>query len=298
MNKFNTSLIAVVITAGLALQMAAQAAVNTDKVFGDVYQPVAKVGDSQAQVVFYRAQQSGAPDATQVYVDGEFQSALLEGMYTTFCVAPGEHGLGAFRHDAPLYEGKTQQIEQVQFDSGKTYFVRVDNSVNGRAEQVTPQIAAQELKGLRAQKHTLNRASAVEACRYTGEQYVEYALSGDVLFNFGKSSRRDISASGRKAISDLIRQLHQENVHLNRIEIIGHTDPIGKAEANLRLGQQRANTVRTMLIDGGLLSGNLSASSAGSEEPVINECYGSRAEQIHCYAPNRRVVVRVHTSQE
>ncbi|MRT26786.1 OmpA family protein [Enterobacteriaceae bacterium RIT697] len=293
MTKFNASLIAVMVAGGL-FTVAAQAAVNNEKVFGAAYQPVASVPASQAQIVYYRTAQVAGSDATHIYVDGEYQSALLPGMFTTFCVSPGSHSLGGFMKDEPSYKGKEMQPYRDTFAGGKTYYVKVDPDALGRPLQVNLQQAQRELKILKAQAHTLSRASAVENCRYTAQPTMDYALSSDVLFNFGKAGRNDISNQGRQAISELIGKLNKDGVQLNRIQVIGHTDPIGKAATNLRLGQQRANTVRMLLIEGGLPARNLSASSAGSNETVV-QCSGSRAEQISCNAPNRRVVVRVQT---
>lgn len=293
MTKFNASLIAVMVAGGL-FTVAAQAAVDNEKVYGAAYQPVASVPASQAQIVYYRTSQVAGSDATHIYVDGEYQSALLPGMFTTFCVAPGNHSLGGFMKDEPYYRGKQAQQYRDTFAGGKTYYVKVDSDSLGRPLQVNLQQAQRELKDLKAQAHTLSRASAVENCRYTAQQTMDYTLSSDVLFNFGKAGRNDISGQGRQAISELIGKLNKDGVQLNRIQVIGHTDPIGKAATNLRLGQQRANTVRTLLIEGGLPARNLSASSAGSNETVV-QCSGSRAEQISCNAPNRRVVVRVQT---
>ncbi|WP_210081966.1 OmpA family protein [Pantoea endophytica] len=293
MKKLNSSLIAMVVAGGL-FSLASHAAVES-KVFGQTYQPVASVAASQAQIVYYRTAQVSGPDAAHVYVDGEYQSALLTGMYSTFCVPAGSHSLGAFLKDAPYYKGKEAQPHRDNFEGGKTYFVKVDSNSQGRPQLVNAQQANVELRGLRAQAHTLDRASAVEQCRYTASKTMDYTLSSDVLFAFGKSSRNDITGKGRDAVNELIGKLHRDGVQLNRIQVIGHTDPIGKAATNLRLGQQRANTVRTMLIQGGLPARNLNASSAGSDELVVGDCTGTRAEQIQCNAPNRRVVVRVQT---
>lgn len=292
MKKFNTSLIAAMVTGGL-LSVSAQAAVNFEKVFGAVWQPVASVAPSQAQVIYYRDKSAVGKEGAHVYVDGEYQSSLLPGMFSTFCVPAGSHSLGAFINDAPLYKSKEAQPYRDTFQGGKTYYVKYDADANGRPLLVNPQQAERELKGLKAQAHTLNRAASVEQCRYTGAPHIDYTLSSDVLFAFGKSGRNDITGQGRHAINELISKLRQDGVEQNRIQIIGHTDPIGTAATNMQLGQQRANTVRYLMMSGGLPGRNISVSSAGSSEPLVASCSGSRAEKIECYAPNRRVVVRV-----
>jgi len=292
MKKFNASLIAAMVAGGL-FSVSAQSAINVEKVFGAVWQPVASVTPSQAQVIYYRDKAAAGKEGAHVYVDGEYQSSLLPGMFSTFCVPAGSHSMGAFVNDAPLYKGKEAQQYRDSFQGGKTYYVKYDADSNGRPLLINPQQAERELKGLRAQAHTLNRAASVEQCRYIGASHADYTLSSDVLFAFGKSGRNDITGEGRESINELIGKLRQDGVDQNRIQIIGHTDPIGKSAINMRLGQQRANTVRYLMMSGGLPAHNISVSSAGSSEPLVASCDGSRAEQIECYAPNRRVVVRV-----
>lgn len=52
------------------------------------------------------------------------------------------------------------------------------------------------------------------------------------------------------------------------IEIQGHTDSIGEAEANLRLSERRANTVRMYLIEQGINPNRLHAVGYGESRPI------------------------------
>lgn len=267
----------------------------------DIYTPVSEVSSHQAQVVFYRTANMGAqPGAAHVYVDREFHNGLLPASYTAFCISPGQHTVGAYLNDAPRYEGKNNTLFSTNFEGGETYFLRAAEGGNGAPQSVARTEAERELAGSRRQVHVLSRASSVQACDYQGSMpqaapHKEYTLSGDVLFKFGKSGYDDISSGGRQAIQDLISQLRNEHVNLSHIEVVGHTDPIGSAFYNQDLGLKRAQTVRRLLIDGGLPSASIGASSAGANEPLSNGCEGSRAEKIACYAQDRRVVVRVDT---
>ncbi|MGF6401543.1 OOP family OmpA-OmpF porin [Pseudomonas frederiksbergensis] len=274
----------------------------SSKVFGAQYSPVAPVADRQVQVVYYRASGMGTQQgAAHVYVDREFHAGLLPGGYTAFCVAPGNHSLGAYVKDAPQYKGKSTDVFSANLDGGKTYFLRVNEDGYGAPQAITRADAERELSGMRMQVQALSRASTVQACGYlpmvAQPQYKDYALAGDVLFAFGKSGYQDITFQGREAIRQLVTQLKQENANLDRVEVVGHTDPIGSQASNHLLGLKRAQTVRRMLLEGGLPASAVSASSAGSDQPVTNGCYGSRSEQIACYAEDRRVVVRVDTQR-
>ena len=252
------------------------------QVFGAGYSQVAPVVNGQAQVVYYRPGMAGqARGAAHVYVDRQFHASLLPGGYSAFCVAPGEHALGAYVNDAPAYKGKSAEVYSANLEGGKTYFLQVREDGNGMPLAVERSQAERELAGLRTQTHTLSRAAAVQPCAHQPQaRYKDYTLAGDVLFAFGKSGYGDISPAGRVAITRLIDQLQSENAWLERVVVVGHTDPIGSQAANQALGQKRADTVRQMLVAGGISAAAVTAQSAGSSEPISQGCSnGSKAER-------------------
>ena len=302
MFKHTTLFHAALLSAVLYNMPAAMAQGTSPKAFGSAYTPVATVSAEQAQVVYYRLPAANAQaGAANVYVDREFQSALLPGGYTAFCVTPGQHSLGAYLNDAPNYNGKNTDVYSAQLSGGMTYFLRVGEGANTAPQAVARAQAESELGATRKQIHALSRASHVAACKYQAASaapaqastFKDYSLSSDVLFAFGKSGNADISPSGRKAIRELVTQLRTSHPNLEQIEVIGHTDPIGKPAANHALGLKRAHTVRRLLVDGGLSAADIKVSSAAADDLVTQGCKGSRAEQVACHAPDRRVVVRV-----
>ena len=296
MNIFNQWL-AHVVLAGAALSAFTTHAEVKPAAFGEVWQSQGTPSNEQAQIVYYRSEATTGKEAALVYVDGEFQAALLPGMFTRFCVKPGEHSLGAYQHDAPRYQGKTDQLFRAAVKGGKTYFIRVDAVNDGRPQPVSRSEAERELQSIRLQKHALSRASSVVACDFTAKPVVDYVLSSDVLFAFGRSGQSDIQPAGRKALEKLAAKLNSAQSQGNKIEVIGHTDTIGSDESNLQLGQQRAESVATLLKSMGIAAQNLSVRSVGSAEPLVLCKSGSREEQIQCNAPNRRVIVRVETQR-
>lgn len=272
-------------------------AVPSEKAFDGLFQAGITASADQAQVIYYRTVEPvQAQGAAHLYIDREFHTGLLPGGYSRFCVAPGKHILGSYLHDAPLYTGKTGEAFKANLEAGKTYFLRVNGSGNGMPQSVAQAEAEGQLVGSRAQVHAKSRASRVEECRNqpaTTVTYKDYSLSGDVLFAFGKFSYVDMTREGRYAIRALVNQLKRDSVQPQHVQVIGHTDPIGSSSANVALGLKRAQTVRRLLVEGGLAADKVDAVSAGSDELLIVNCSGTRAEQVACHAPNRRVVVRV-----
>jgi OmpA-OmpF porin, OOP family len=73
--------------------------------------------------------------------------------------------------------------------------------------------------------------------------------------------------------SELLAQVAQvlkEHPEIGQVAIEGHTDALGAAEFNLRLSQQRADAVRTWLVDAGVEAGRLQAKGLGETRPIAS----------------------------
>lgn len=101
-------------------------------------------------------------------------------------------------------------------------------------------------------------------------------------FDFGKAT---IQEGSEAVLDELVKYLNRrEN---ERIEIGGHTDNIGSAAANLKLSQERANTVVKYLIAKGIAQERLVAKGYGLSQPIeTNKTEEGRAA-------NRRTEVKI-----
>lgn len=118
-----------------------------------------------------------------------------------------------------------------------------------------------------------------------------YSLSTDALFAFGRSEAAGLVLGGREEIARVASELQAENAN-SRIRVTGHTDEIGTEQANRALSQSRADTVRHLLVAGGVRADQVIAVGRGESEP-IRQCATSlpRAARIECLQPNRRVEI-------
>jgi outer membrane protein OmpA-like peptidoglycan-associated protein len=104
----------------------------------------------------------------------------------------------------------------------------------------------------------------------------------DVLFDFGKY---DLKPDAKIKLAKLAGII-QAHPGLN-LAIEGHTDNIGGDEANMKLSQQRGDTVRDYLVQQGLGADAVTAVGLGKAEPVAdNSTNGGRQK-------NRRVEIIV-----
>ncbi len=108
----------------------------------------------------------------------------------------------------------------------------------------------------------------------------EYAKT--ILFDTGKSS---IKEQSYKVLNDIVAIMKEyPNAHF---AIEGHTDSVGSASSNMKLSDDRANSVMQYLISNGVASSHLSAQGFGEDRPIAsNKTKAGRAL-------NRRVEIRL-----
>ncbi|WP_227574857.1 OmpA family protein [Acinetobacter calcoaceticus] len=120
-------------------------------------------------------------------------------------------------------------------------------------------------------------------------------LSADALFKFNGSTLNDLLPEGRQKIIDLASKISNEYISVREIKLVGHTDRLGDDGYNQQLGQNRADTVRNLLIQNGMSEGVISATSMGETQPVTNGCptVNSHESLKACLQPDRRVTVEI-----
>ncbi|OOH91464.1 hypothetical protein BMT54_02155 [Pasteurellaceae bacterium 15-036681] len=125
-----------------------------------------------------------------------------------------------------------------------------------------------------------------------------FAFSSDVLFAFGKSN---LAAAGKQALDAANAEINNLGLANPAIQVNGHADRIGKAAANLKLSQRRAETVANYMVSQGVNPANITAVGYGSANPVTgNTCDAVKGRKalIACLAPDRRVELQVQGSKE
>ena len=104
----------------------------------------------------------------------------------------------------------------------------------------------------------------------------------NVYFDFGKSTLRSESFA---ELNELVSYMEwREN---DRIEISGHTDNIGTDTDNLRLSQQRADSIRQYLVKKGISPARVIAKGYGASVPVADNSTEEGRQK------NRRTEVKI-----
>ncbi len=111
----------------------------------------------------------------------------------------------------------------------------------------------------------------------------------DILFEYGSM---DLTVSSKLFIESKLIPVLKEKVHI-RIEILAHTDNIGDEKFNLRLSQQRAESVREFLIQSGISKDRLKAIGFGELRPVMPNQFDDGSDNPEGRARNRRVELNI-----
>ena len=119
-----------------------------------------------------------------------------------------------------------------------------------------------------------------------------FNLSSDVTFAFGKANLKPQAKATLDGIYGEIAQVHSA-----KVAVAGYTDRIGSDAFNVKLSQQRAETVANYLVQKGVATNAISATGYGKANPVTGatcDQVKGRKALIACLAPDRRVEIAVN----
>ena len=103
-----------------------------------------------------------------------------------------------------------------------------------------------------------------------------------IEFDVNKASIRASSFS----VLDQAAQILGEYSGL-KVEIAGHTDDTGAHDYNVKLSQERADSVKSYLVSKGISADRITARGAGPDEPLLSEKTSSARQK------NRRIEFRI-----
>lgn len=111
-------------------------------------------------------------------------------------------------------------------------------------------------------------------------------LEGRILIQFPfREASKDIEPAAQAYFEKLARRIEQTN---ETIRITGHTDSIGAAAANLKLGLARAKYIEEILLAQGLAPSKMAVESKGEAEPIADNSTEDGQQR------NRREEIRIY----
>lgn len=266
---------------------------------------------NEAVVVFFRE------DGTEgrvplVLTNDRVVGSLLAGRYAQTRVCAG--GLMAGTADRADVVG-VPKYQPVAVKAGEALYLQVSETAAGQFQlkQLDAALARERMGKLQTASHIINRhvpdcapkAAVVPvllpapvapvvpvAAPLVPVVLKRVELGADALFHFDRFGANDMLPQGRAALSQLVDDVQRSGVAIERIRLTGHTDRLGTPAYNMKLSQQRAESVGAFLRRAGL-SMPIETVGKGEEEPVTSGCVGQSANPalVSCLQADRRVTV-------
>ncbi|HHX0564070.1 TPA: porin OmpA [Haemophilus influenzae] len=119
-----------------------------------------------------------------------------------------------------------------------------------------------------------------------------FNLNSDVTFAFGKANLKPQAQAALDGIYGEIAQVNNA-----KVAVAGYTDRIGSDAFNVKLSQERADSVANYFVAKGVTADAISATGYGEANPVTGatcDQVKGRKALIACLAPDRRVEIAVN----
>lgn len=116
-------------------------------------------------------------------------------------------------------------------------------------------------------------------------------------FNYLSDAHRLHDAKDIARLRALIERVKRDAPLIDRLVVVGHTDPMGSAAHNTALSKRRAQNIAAEITVAAGMPQAVQHMGAGPQNLVVTDCHLrglSRAQEVICNAPNRRVDVLIY----
>jgi outer membrane protein OmpA-like peptidoglycan-associated protein len=190
----------------------------------------------------------------------------------------------ARNYQAALDKQKAEQqlasLTQSQLSRTREQLASASDRLSGAEQQLANERAMREAAEKRA-KEAMDKLAASAAVKQESRGTV-ITIPGNVLFGTGKSTLLPGAQTKLDSVAEALRDQADHD-----IVIEGHTDAQGSDDTNLRLSQDRAQSVRDYLVGRGVPSNRIRVVGIGESRPIAdNSTPEGRAQ-------NRRVEIIV-----
>ncbi|MCY3712864.1 MAG: peptidoglycan-associated lipoprotein Pal [Gemmatimonadetes bacterium] len=141
--------------------------------------------------------------------------------------------------------------------------VRAEEEARLAAEEEARRLAEEQAR--LAAEEEARRLAEEEARRAAEARHQEMMSLSTVYFDYDMSNIREDQRSALDENASKLRDYQPDD----GVVIEGHCDERGTIEYNLALGEQRAQAVKTYLVDAGVAEGRIETVSFGEEQPAV-----------------------------
>jgi outer membrane protein OmpA-like peptidoglycan-associated protein len=192
-----------------------------------------------------------------------------------------EATMQAQRNERALVEQQYEQLQTSRINMSQEQVRNLNSQLYTQSERANAALSATAAELQRERERAQNALASLEKIAQVKEESrgTVLTLSGQVLFVTGKS---ELLPAARDQLQAVAKALLDQG-DARAIVIEGHTDSRGDETMNMTLSQQRAEAVRSFLINAGVPAERMTAVGRGEGAPVAsNDTAEGRAN-------NRRV---------
>lgn len=258
-------------------------------------------------------------------VNGRFHASLLPGGFSEVDVCPGPTTIELGGEGTSGLQRRPLHTTDARAGQATYIIVQGPDTATPLRTETDRTLAQARLKDLRRQIHTLSRLPLARNCPVAPAQAApllaagpapkplsteplpaplppasrpaqpaKFTLAAEALFDYGGSKPQHLAEQGQTQILRVARQIKEQIRPTQTVVVQGHTDPSGPSALNKRISQERADTVRMILINSGLPARQVRAEGLGSLKLLVKDCERvakTRDARINCNRPNRRVEI-------
>ena len=177
-------------------------------------------------------------------------------------------------------EARAREVEQARQQAEQQ--TRDAEQARLHAEQQAREAELARAAALAAQAQTASLSRELDELKAQETERGVVMTIGDVLFATGKA---EIAPGAQRSIDKLADFL--KNYPTRNVLIEGHTDSTGSPESNLKLSEQRADAIKTLLVARGVSADRISTRGYGMQYPLVANDTAEGRQQ------NRRVEIVV-----
>ena len=170
-----------------------------------------------------------------------------------------------------------QQFREAQAVATQKELERAKGALTIAQQEAEAQRQARE-----AAEEKVIRIEGVQAER--SDKGLVLTISGSVLFASGKS---ELLPSAKERLKEVAKALEDDR---RSLLVVGHTDAQGSDEANEKLSEERANSVRAYLVSEGIADDRVRSEGMGESQPIADNATPEGR------ANNRRVEIILEAS--
>lgn len=188
--------------------------------------------------------------------------------------------------------------EQTGWRSATPHLLMVEDALRVAAAQASacavknaPSAVVAAIQPAAAQPVAAQVVAPAPAATLVKESFI---VLSDALFKYKKFGEGDMLPGGLLRLAAVAERLKTYK-SIDSLTIIGHTDRLGSDDYNIKLSQQRANTVKAYFEKLGVKAANLNARGVGKREPIVADCSDKLVKQalVVCLQADRRVTIEV-----